>query len=307
MKGSFKSQVFYLIKSLNGIGRSKKDWRTSSDIFGQNGHQVSPLIHSYKYQNDVKNTALQLASFAYENYTIRDIEKINNEIIYKFIEEKIEQGLKFRTISTYIGHMQKIFLGLQNIARHKGKKYSAFDEFGLQKLTQLKKEKTKKSLYQNRAYKNTASIISNFENEDNKLVAKLQVEAGVRVAEGLKFKPEQFKSNNMIEVKIKGGNKILVKVSNEIYNKLKTRVLHACKNGKIGLKIEYKDYYKDFKNAVEMANEKWTGTHGLRYSYAQRRMAELALDATITFEEARLIVSKEMGHKRSKITSHYLG
>lgn len=307
MKGSQKSQIFYLLKLLDGIKKSKKEYRKNSNEVGQNGHNVSPLIHSFKYRSDVKNTAHQLLKYANEKYNVKDFEKVNNEIVYEFLSEKINKGLKFRTISTYIGHLQKIHLGLKKIAELKEKKYKAFDENGLKNVTDLKKKKAQKSMYRNRAYTDVERIISNFSNENNRLVARLQIDVGVRVAEGLRFKPSQFKPDNFVEIKIKGGNKILVKVSKKLYAELKTKTLQAVESGLIGLKINYNDYYKDFKMAVKMSNEEWTGTHGLRYVYAQCRMDELSLQKEITYEEARLIVSQEMGHKRAKITSHYLG
>ncbi len=306
MKGSIKSQVYYLIKQLDGIGKSKKEIRNQSEEYGQNGRKVSPLIHSYKYQNDIKNTAKQLMIFAKENYQVKNCELISNDILENFIKQKVNSGLTYRTISTYIGHLQKISLGLKNIANAKGKPYKAFDENGLKTVSNFKQKNAKKSKYINRSYINVDRIISNLENFEHILVAKMQLESGVRATEALRFRPDQLKNNNQIEVKIKGGNTILVTVSDTIYNTIEQKIIHAIANKEIGFKVEYYKYYKDLKRAVKASGETWTGTHGMRYTYAQRRINELANDG-IDFEKAQLIVSKEMGHKRAKITSHYLG
>jgi len=305
VKGSVKSQVYFLLNVLDGIGKSKKEMRSGSVILGENGRQVSPLIHSYKYRNDIKNTATQLLNFAKEDFNIKNAEYIDNDVIKSYILKKLDAGVTYRSISTYIGHLRKIMLGLQKISEYKEKKYKAFDEDGVKIISALKKEKAYKTKYKNRAYVDVENILSNLKNEENILVAKVQLEAGVRVTEGLKFRLDQMKNNNQIEVKIKGGNTILVTVKENTYNVLLAKINKAIEKGEIGFRIQYDDYYSDLKQAVESTVETWNGTHGMRYVYAQRRMNELSSE--MSFEEARLIVSKEMGHHRANITSHYLG
>lgn len=78
--------------------------------------------------------------------------------------------------------------------------------------------------------------------------------------------------------------------------------------------VEYDMYYdigagqalsQSFNAAAVVALGSSTGLHGLRHSYAQRRMAELT-GAGVSFTEALLIVSQEMGHFRPEITLTYL-
>lgn len=65
---------------------------------------------------------------------------------------------------------------------------------------------------------------------------------------------------------------------------------------------------KQFSAAFSEASNKalgWShGAHGLRFSYAQRRMDEELLG--LPYKEAKLVVSQELGHFRENITERYI-
>lgn len=305
MKGSFKSQVYFIIKSISGIGTSKKEHRSKSQVFGQNGRKVSENIHSYKYINDIKSTALQLGNFSKDTFNISNFEKIDNDMLLSFFKHKIDdKELSFRTISTYISHLEKVSISLQKIAKTKNATYKAFDKIGLKKATEYKMKNAEKTQHINRSYIDPLLIISNLKEVDHMIVASVQLEAGVRVSEALRFKPEQMLENNKIEVRIKGGNRLIVKVDSSTYLNIYTRIRNAIANGEIGHRVDYNNFYLDLKDAVEISGERWTGTHGLRYTYAQRRTKELSKDGKSQIE-GQQIISIEMGHQRASITSTY--
>ena len=58
-----------------------------------------------------------------------------------------------------------------------------------------------------------------------------------------------------------------------------------------------KTYSRNLEKAITKSGQKWTGTHGMRHSYAQNQ-----LEAGKTKSE----VSQEMGHNREEITDTYL-
>ncbi len=62
---------------------------------------------------------------------------------------------------------------------------------------------------------------------------------------------------------------------------------------------------KSFSDASKRALTYSHGAHGLRHSYAQRRMAQLQ-QAGKTYEQALSTVSQELGHFRPEITEIYL-
>ena len=63
-------------------------------------------------------------------------------------------------------------------------------------------------------------------------------------------------------------------------------------------------YEYQLKKACKETGQAWNGSHGLRHNYAQNRMNELS--GRMSYGEAMLQTSKEMGHHRMEITQKYL-
>lgn len=59
------------------------------------------------------------------------------------------------------------------------------------------------------------------------------------------------------------------------------------------------------KQAAAKTGQEYKGSHGLRWSWAQERHAELQ-ERGMTYEQSLSEVSQEMGHERGDITEHYL-
>ncbi len=79
-------------------------------------------------------------------------------------------------------------------------------------------------------------------------------------------------------------------------------------------KLPFKIHYDvlgglQFSSAFSKASRQvlgWSlGAHGLRFSYAQRRIDEEMLG--VPYQDAKLIVSQELGHFREDITERYIG
>lgn len=79
--------------------------------------------------------------------------------------------------------------------------------------------------------------------------------------------------------------------------------------------IFYNSYYaigggqafsQSFSDAAKKAIGYSTGSHGLRHSYAKRRLNELLNHSNLFFDQALLILSQELGHFRPDITLVYL-
>jgi hypothetical protein len=101
-------------------------------------------------------------------------------------------------------------------------------------------------------------------------------------------------------VKGKGGKMRELKVPEKIYSELKS---HIEKNG--NFKIDKDAYGRDLRAAALASGQAASGSHGLRWNYAQARMMEIQQGGK-TYEQALAVVSREMGHERSDITEHYL-
>ena len=112
MRGNINYQVNQLWSKVDGINISKATTRKDSNIKAQNGHKVSDKVQSYNSKDEFINRAKELATYAKDNFNINDMQAISNEVIIKYIQEKIDNGLKYRSISTYISQLEKIQLGL---------------------------------------------------------------------------------------------------------------------------------------------------------------------------------------------------
>ncbi|MGL4668193.1 MAG: hypothetical protein ACRCWR_09710 [Saezia sp.] len=80
-------------------------------------------------------------------------------------------------------------------------------------------------------------------------------------------------------------------------------------------RVHYQDHYglsggQRWSSSFSAASKRalgWShGAHGLRHSYAQRRMIELQVNHHLTRSHALEVVSQEMGHFRPSITETYL-
>ena len=108
MRGSVNNQVKQLWHQVDGVGESKATSRSDSDYKGHNGHKVSDKVHSYKSKDEFIRISKELASYARENFKIKDMQAINKEIVTAYINNKIEKGLYRKTISSYVSILAKI-------------------------------------------------------------------------------------------------------------------------------------------------------------------------------------------------------
>jgi len=75
---------------------------------------------------------------------------------------------------------------------------------------------------------------------------------------------------------------------------------------KENMQFDKDDYREALKEAALLSDQDYTGSHGLRWNFAEERMEELQEHTNMTYEERLQEVSWEMGHERADITEHYL-
>ena len=298
MRGSITNQVNQLWKQVDGIGNSKATSRSNSEYTGHNGHQVSEKVHSFRSKDEFIRVSKELATYAKENFAIKDMQAINQEVVAAYIGNKIEDGLHKRSISSYVSILAKIQVGLSKMPQKQETHKNLYSQKDL-KILRIKIDKLAiKSVHINRAYINPASFKSDMPIKSS-IGYQLQLEHGLRVNEATLIRPGQLLKDNTLRVQGKGGYERDVQLSSTLYNKIKQEIsAHGSYNQ------PYNSYLKDLKNSVKKANEKWTGTHGLRYNYAQSQMEKY--QEKMSYKEALSQVSFELGHHRIEITKHYL-
>jgi len=102
-----------------------------------------------------------------------------------------------------------------------------------------------------------------------------------------------------MKIKGKGGKPQIVTMSTGTYLALRDRL----KCGEF--KLVGSTYRRSLERAAEAMGERYSGSHGLRHSFAQQRLGEIERGGA-THEYAKFIVSRLMGHNRLDITETYL-
>lgn len=154
---------------------------------------------------------------------------------------------------------------------------------------------------------------------------ELQRAFGLRREECLKFQPDYAIQKDHIRLKqswTKGGKARTIPIRTEYQREVLARAAILANTGSmIPSELRYVDQLNKYTNAISSAG--MSKLHGLRHEYAQNRYLELtgrecpakggkvsknldAVEKKLDYE-ARMIVSKELGHERESITAVYLG
>jgi integrase len=278
--GSTTFQVSKIIKSQNGIAISKKERRDTISQKAENNHNVSDLIHSYKSLTDTRNNLINLGNFAKEKYQIKDMSKIDINIVKEWVKSK---DLVYRSASNYLSQLNKV-------EKHFNFDKNAIKEFRNElKNNILKDNKVGTLAQQTRSYKNLDKIV--LRNEKSQLAFELQRDLGLRVKEATHINLDRQLKGNVLIITQKGGKLTQKEISPTLISKIK-------ENAKNGIySVNKMTYQRHLKEAIEKSGQKWSGTHGIRHSYAQNQ-----IEAGKTKEE----VSQELGHNREEIINTYL-
>lgn len=154
---------------------------------------------------------------------------------------------------------------------------------------------------------------------------RLQEAFGLRREESIKIQPGWADRGDMLVLKstwTKGGKEreipIIIETQRELLNRAKAL---ADKGSLIPVEMSYKEQLNRFKAQTAFAGI--DRVHGFRHAYAQARYAELtgwkapaaggptskqlSPEQKAIDRQARLTISRELGHEREQITAVYLG
>ena len=305
MRGSINYQAQIAFNQINGIESSKKKSREVSGIKGENGHKVSDKIHSLKSKDQFIRITKDFLNHQKTYFNMQpDLHNLSSEHLYSYISSKIEKGLKYKSISTYISQLHKLSIAINKIEdkstqKVKDSREANYNLNDIRNIRIVAKNEAISNQHVNRAYINSNAIRAHLSGKEL-LSFKLQKDYGLRVAAATKININQFKVNNRFTFKNKGGKPQTVKLDKNLYNELKNSVI---KNN--GYQISYNFYLEKLKKAVHKTGQKYYGTHGLRYAFAQSKFNQYQKDGLNSIQ-AQLKVSNELGHNRPDITKHYL-
>ena len=143
-------------------------------------------------------------------------------------------------------------------------------------------------------------MIDALDSPQMQLIASMQLDYGLRIADATKIDTCNIDGNILTVHNSKNGQDLRIELRPSDVARIKEI---AGADGKIVVKQgEYREALRD---ACTATGQDWNGTHGLRHNYAQDRMSTLISQGK-SYREALHIVSEEMGHHREDITETYL-
>lgn len=300
MRGSINYQIQQVYAQINEINTSK---HTAKELAVKEGnttkHEIGKQmgIHSYATADAYRDVWRDFLKETKENFGVKNIENITGQHIQSYLESKIEKEIAHSTFMQYSAALEKLEVALNRYAEDKdtGKEYN-FSE-NIANVREIAHQELSR-FDDSRAYQDPEKLISNIQDERFKLAATLQYQSGLRLKElgELREKDGQFK------VLGKGGKIREVNIKEN----LKEQVREYLKQNNFKFTETEKNQYREtLKQSALNTNQRYTGTHGLRWNYAQERFNNLQEQGK-SYNESLVKVSQELGHERADITEHYL-
>ncbi len=226
-------------------------------------------------------TSLNLSEVKLNNY-------MTNDIVKGFLKHRTS-SLSLKSAINYTRGFSALMDGLESTGITAIVDKSIFNLH----VQTIKETKETKILSTNRDIKDLKEVIQELKiiNPSFASIATIQSSLGVRVSEAievLKSPNRYIRQDNMIHGLIgKGNHKYEPKA-------LTMELIQILKNSET---VNYQSY----QNALKSMK---ITTHDLRYTFVKNRMEHLL--KTKSYKQALKIISKEINHKREKITKYYL-
>jgi len=309
LKGNLTAQMATLLVE-SGIletGHKKADARAAvreTGITNQQEVYSKMGMFANKTVTNALNSWVQLGKYCQKEFKIKDVSKITPERIGKFLEEKLKDGLSRRGLQNIRSYMQK-YSNAFNQYQEKNGSPNRIDQEKLNEVFKKFKQQlpkiNKKNVRENRAFVDPKLLTSLIKSLNGQLAGRLMSESGLRINEACLVKKGQIDSENgTIRVKGKGGKPYSIPVDPKTAMEINKII-----DQKGFFRISKSKFYREFKDAIKVAEEKNGGPHGLRYGFAQRNYLALR-EQGMSHVRACWEVSLLMGHERPSITEHYI-
>ncbi len=297
MRGTPRNQAGQIFRPLNRIGQSRHRDKKAARADGLRGsHQISQAtgIYSYRTLTEYRKHTATFLQWCREKHQIKDAAKVQPEHVREWLRLKMAEGVRFKTWQTYAAALNKATVGLQTIYdRDPGWTAVTYEERKLARQTLDSEVKP-------RAYHDAGAVVDRLSG-NHRTAAQLQYLAGARVKEITRLTADNLADGSWIKLtNTKGGRVRKVMVPPDVYRKIAREIREKGE-----FAVDYKDYLTELKMAALETGQPYTGSHGLRWNFAQETVRRLQMDGR-SYDEALKLTAEMMGHNRSDITEHYL-
>lgn len=316
MRGSINHQVqqLYQDSGISAIGESK---HAAKDLAREAGARTwaemgrNLKIHSYSTADAYRAVWRHVLSHAKAEFKVKDVERLSGEHIRSYLQSKIDQGIAKATFQQYAAATTKLEQALQSYSDKHARGNSYDFRSGIQESRIEARQEGLRAFEGSRAYSDPGAIVAAVSKQDHHLAASIQYEGGPRIdgatfikaeqLQGYRIDPISGQEKGYIEVQGKGGKITEHGVSRETYQRLES----AIEAGGGRFQVDKDAYRGSLEKAAEASGQDYTGSHGLRWNFAQERFQEVQANGG-SYEQALAHVSQELGHDRADITLHYL-
>lgn len=303
MRGSPKNQVNFIFREsgLNLIGQSKHE---EKEIVRQNGaktwHEMGQKmgIHSYNTADAYRECWVRCFEYNRRENGLKDLTKIEPQHVENYLNYCVDSGVSRATYNQYSAALGKLNVALNRFSENKklGRSYD------LTKGIEATRKRAQESLAKfdgSRAYERPCDLICEIKDEKFHLAAEIQHNTGCRLHETALILPKQLDGDNFTYVG-KGGKILTKELPSNLADSLRQQFRESGE-----FRIDKNKYRVALKSAAFATGQSYTGSHGLRWSYAQEKMQEFGKKGQDFYTNLGE-VSKLMGHERPDITEYYL-
>lgn len=259
-------------------------------------------ITSYRTYDAYKSVSLDFAAFA-EGMGVRHVRDIRPEHAEAYMLSKLEEGRSCNTLRTCSAALGKLDVALSMAPRAMRISAEARLSPGLDAVRARCNALAPRLDTGRRAYSDPLGLVRAVSEDGFRLVARLQLEAGLRVSEALNVgrgdlagetvDPVTKRWSGLLRIDGKGGHKRTQYVPIQTYRDLERRLDEN--SGCVG--VNYKPYLAALYKAAGDACEVWGGTHGLRHNYVRAFLVE-AVEAGLGVEQSMREAMERAGHHR---------
>ncbi len=134
-----------------------------------------------------------------------------------------------------------------------------------------------------------------------RIAAQIQYSGGARVKEITLLTDKHLLGNNTILLtNTKGGRRRTITLPPVLYDQVAGIIRQDG-----AFRFQYRTYLRQLKAAAFTTSQPYTGSHGLRWNFAQRTVVDVQENG-LSYDEALKVVSERMGHSRKEFAEHYL-